>query len=124
MQHVPLAARAGLSSTEIAGVAEGPSRPQWTPRQRVLIEAADELHQVRVIGDRTWERLSALLSTEERNEMCFVIGHYEMLAMTLNSLGVEPEDSARRQLDPTAAALAARLAERLQQSRVAGRQPA
>jgi hypothetical protein len=56
--------------------------------------------------------------------MCFVIGHYEMLAMTLNSLGVEPEDSARRQLDPTAAALAARLAERLQQSRVAGRQPA
>jgi hypothetical protein len=89
----------------------------------VLIEAADELHRVRVIGDRTWERLSALLSTEERIEVCFVIGHYEMLAMTLNSLGVEPETSALRQLDPTAAALAARLAERLQYSRVAGLQP-
>jgi hypothetical protein len=84
----------------------------------VLVEAADELHRKRVIADPTWERLSALLSTEERIEACFVIGHYEMLAMTLNSLGVEPEASALGQLDPRTADLAACLAERLQQSRV------
>jgi hypothetical protein len=27
-------------------------------------------------------------------ELCFLVGHYEMLAMTLNSLGVEPDPSA------------------------------
>ena len=122
VQHVPLAARCGLSSTQIAGVADGPLHPRWTPRQQVLVEAADELHAVRVIDDGTWHRLSTQLTTEECIELCFVVGHYEMLAMTLNSLGVEPEASALRKLDPTAATLAARLAVRLHRSRVAGRQ--
>jgi hypothetical protein len=29
-------------------------------------------------------------------ELCMLIGHYEMLAMTLNSLGVEPEAAGNR----------------------------
>jgi alkylhydroperoxidase family enzyme len=120
VQHVPLAARSGLTTIQIAGSAEGPDYPHWTARQRLLVEAADELHQARVIADPTWRRLSAELSTEQSIEMCFVVGHYEMLAMALNSLGVEPEATALRHLDPAAAALAESLAQRLLRSRCSG----
>lgn len=117
VQHVPLAARSGLGAAHIAGSAEGPRYPHWTVHQRLLVEAADQLHSTRVIDDRTWLRLTAQLSIEQREELCFLVGHYEMLAMTLNSFGVEPETSALRQLDPVATVLADRLAERLQRSR-------
>jgi hypothetical protein len=119
VQHVPLAVRWGLKATHISGSAEGPRYPHWTARQRLLIEAADQLHTNRVIDDPTWQRLTARLSIEQCEELCFLVGHYEMLAMALNSLGVEPETSALRQLDPAAAGLAALLAERLRSSRAA-----
>jgi hypothetical protein len=70
-----------------------------------------------MITDHTWARLSGQLSIEQCIELCFLVGHYEMLAMTLNSLGVEPEPSALHRLDPAATAIATRLAERLQRSR-------
>ena len=36
--------------------------------------------------------LRPLLSDEELIELCLLVGHYEMLAMTLNSLQVEPDE--------------------------------
>jgi alkylhydroperoxidase family enzyme len=113
VQHVPLASKAGLSAMRIAAVAEGPAHTEWTARQRLLLEATDELHGAGVVSDRTWKRLSEHLSVEQCIELCFVVGHYEMLAMTLNSLGVEPEPSAVQKLDAPSASLAARLADRL-----------
>jgi alkylhydroperoxidase family enzyme len=117
VQHVPLASRAGLSSATIAAVVEGPASTGWTARQRLLLEATDELHGARVVSEPTWTRLSAQLTVEQCMELCFVVGHYEMLAMTLNSLGVEPEPSAVRKLDPPSTSLAARLADRLRSAR-------
>jgi alkylhydroperoxidase family enzyme len=117
VQHVPLALRSGLSSKTIPAVTEVPAHPGWTPRQRVLLEAADELHQARVVTEPTWKTLSSLLTVEQCIEVCFVVGHYEMLAMTLNSLGVEPEDTAVGKLDAIAASVAGQVAERLRAAR-------
>jgi alkylhydroperoxidase family enzyme len=122
VHHVPLATNAGLSSAEIAGAAEGLRHSDWTPRQLVLLEAADELHAARVITDSTWERLSEHLTPEECIETCFLVGHYEMLAMVLSSLGVEPEAGALRKLDSTAGGLAGRLADDMARLRTAGAQ--
>jgi len=120
VQHVPLASRAGLSSARIAAAAEGPANAEWTARQRVLLEATDELHGARVITEGTRKRLSEHLTVEQCLELCFVVGHYEMLAMTLNTLGVEPELSAVGKLDPESALLAGRLADHLRTARVDG----
>jgi hypothetical protein len=46
-----------------------------------------------------------------------LVGHYEMLAMTLNSLGVEAEPSALASLDAGAAGTAGRLAAALTRAR-------
>ena len=43
------------------------------------------------IGDELWAQLARQLDEVRLIELCMLIGHYEMLAMTLNSLGVEPE---------------------------------
>jgi alkylhydroperoxidase family enzyme len=90
-QHVRLAREAGLSYDEIERVAEGPAAPGWSARQAALLRATDELHERRDLSDVRWSELSAHLSEVERIELPMLVGHYEMLAMTLNSLRVEPD---------------------------------
>jgi alkylhydroperoxidase family enzyme len=59
-----------------------------------LIRAADELHERRAFSGELWAELSGQLSEVELIELCMLVGHYEMLAMTLNSLRVEPDPPA------------------------------
>jgi len=89
--HERLGRRAGLSDEEIARVRDGPEAPGWSRRRATLLRAADELHRDGVIGDEVWERLSAELDAVRLIEVCMLVGHYEMLAMTLNSLRVQPD---------------------------------
>lgn len=94
--HERLGGRAGLSEAEIQRVRGGPEAEGWSPRQRLLLEAADAMHADGRIGDELWARLAAELDEVRLIELCMLIGHYEMLAMTLNTLGVEPEQGAGR----------------------------
>jgi AhpD family alkylhydroperoxidase len=89
--HERLGARAGLSPEEIARVRQGPDAVGWSGRQRLLLAAAGECHSEGRIGDATWAGLAAELDEPRLIELCLLIGHYEMLAMTLASLGVQPE---------------------------------
>jgi len=89
--HERIGRRAGLTLEEIARVREGPAAPGWSPRQALLLRAVDELHGDRVIGDELWAQLSAQLDEVRLIELCMLVGHYEMLAMTLGSLRVEPD---------------------------------
>ena len=89
--HERIAVRAGLTADEVERVREGPAAQGWSERRRLLLAAADELHGARRIGDETWGGLRGLFDDAELIELCMLVGHYEMLAMTLNSLGVEPD---------------------------------
>lgn len=86
--HERLGRRAGLDAEEIDRVREGPAAPGWSRRRSLLLEAADELHADGAIGDELWSRLAAALDEVELIELCMLVGHYEMLAMTLLSLRV------------------------------------
>jgi alkylhydroperoxidase family enzyme len=119
-QHVDLARRAGLPDGVIDRIADGPAGPgahRFTDRQRLLLTTVDELHERRVIGDATWTELRAELDEQQVIELCLLVGHYEMLAMTLNSLGVEPEASALRRLSGATAEAAESLRRRLSEAR-------
>jgi AhpD family alkylhydroperoxidase len=89
--HERLGQRAGLSEEEVGRVREGPDAGGWSERQALLLRAVDQLHADRRIDDELWRRLSQQLDAVRLIELCMLIGHYEMLAMTLNSLAVEPE---------------------------------
>jgi AhpD family alkylhydroperoxidase len=100
VQHERLAQRAGLSADQVARVRNGTEAPGWLPRQTLLLRAADELHADRRIADELWAELAREYDERELIELCLLIGHYEMLAMTLRSLEVQPDAVP----DPRAAA--------------------
>jgi AhpD family alkylhydroperoxidase len=89
--HERLGEAAGLSAEEVQRARSGPDAPGWTPRQALLLRAADELHADRTISDGLWAELRPLLSDPDLIELCLLVGHYEMLAMTLNALAVQPD---------------------------------
>jgi alkylhydroperoxidase family enzyme len=90
-QHERIALSAGLSVEEVQRVRSGPDAEGWSARQALFLKAADELHSEREISDELWAELRPLLSDAELIELCMLVGHYEMLAMTLNSLRVQPD---------------------------------
>lgn len=92
--HERLGRLAGLSQDEVTRVRLGGTADGWSERQALLLAAADELHAERTISDALWSKLAGLLSDRELIELCLLIGHYEMLAMTLNALQVEPDRAA------------------------------
>ena len=98
VQHATLATSNGLTGEMVDAIPHWPESDAYSQRQHHLLAATDELHCGRVITDETWAALAAELRDTELIELCFLVGHYEMLAMTLNSLGVEPEPSAVRAL--------------------------
>jgi AhpD family alkylhydroperoxidase len=93
--HARIGRAAGLTEEEVARVREGPEAKGWSPRRALLLRAADELHAEGRIGDELWAELAAVYEPRLLIEVCMLVGHYEMLAMTLNSLGVQPERPAR-----------------------------
>jgi alkylhydroperoxidase family enzyme len=94
--HRRLGAEMGLSDRDLAALG-GEGSHAWTPREQLLVSAADELHADHMISEATWRGLSALLTTEQLVELPMLVGHYILLAGTLRSLGVplESEQVAR-----------------------------
>ena len=90
-QHVRISEALGMSREEIERVAAGPDAEGWSAADAALLRAADELHTDRTLSDDVWASLRGELRDVELIEVCLLVGHYEMLAMTINSLGVQPE---------------------------------
>ncbi len=90
--HERMGKAAGLSESEIGRILDGSTSAGWTPRQSLLLRAADELHDRRELSSELWDQLSATLTDAELIELLMLIGHYEMLAMTINSLRIEPDE--------------------------------
>jgi 4-carboxymuconolactone decarboxylase len=87
-QHVPLGLEAGLTAEEIDRVRAGPGAG-WDGFDATLLGAADELHADWCITDGTWAALAAGYDVEQLIELPMLVGHYHLVAMTLNSLGVQ-----------------------------------
>ncbi len=89
--HERLGQAAGLSAADVARVKEGSEAPGWSERQRLILRAVDELRDDRELSDGLWAQLRPVLSDQELIELIMLVGHYEMLAMTLNTLRVKPD---------------------------------
>jgi alkylhydroperoxidase family enzyme len=91
-QHVILAGDVGISEEEIARVAAGPEAPGWSPLERAVVSAVDELVGEAMVADGTWEVLVGSLQTEQIMDLVFTVGAYDLLAMAFRSFGVELDD--------------------------------
>jgi alkylhydroperoxidase family enzyme len=95
-QHVVLAGDAGLEPEEIERVAAGPDAPGWSPVERALVAAADELVADALISDATWDVLAAELDDRQLMDLVFTVGAYDLLAMAFRTFGVELDDDLRK----------------------------
>lgn len=88
--HVAIGLESGLSRDEVDSVPAGPEGG-WPDDDALLLRAADELHGGQRLDDTTWESLSARYDEQQLIELLMLVGHYHLVAMTLNSLRVELE---------------------------------
>ena len=90
-QHVLMSKPAGVTSADHERIKKSASAEGWTEIESTLIAATDELLAETMISDGTWAMLSQHLTTDQIMDSIFTVGQYNMMAMTLNSLGVQRE---------------------------------
>jgi len=88
-QHVRMAKSAGLSDEQVDAIMAGPDAPSWGPRDAALLRATDEIAADRYVSDETWKRLSADFDRKQLMDLVFTIGAYDLLAMAMNTFGLE-----------------------------------
>lgn len=94
--HRRLGRRAGLTEADMARVADGTTATGWSARERVLLSAVDELHEVRDLSDEAWASVREHLDERAAIELVLLITHYEMLATTIDALRIQPDRPRRR----------------------------
>ena len=88
-QHSRMGVDAGLTPAQIEAVAQGPSAAVWTPLERAMVAAVDEIIDDHGVGDATWRALASHLEPDEIFELLFLVGGYLCLAGVLNSIGLQ-----------------------------------
>jgi len=94
-QHTAVGKRAGLNDEEIERTKTGAEAPGWSATERLILRAADELHDDAFIGDATWAGLTQHYSTKQLIDLVFTVGQYTMVSMALNTFGVQLEDNVK-----------------------------
>jgi 4-carboxymuconolactone decarboxylase len=92
--HRDIAKGAGFRDDELDALERDPNDVAWEASDRVVIDVVDELHSQQRLSDATWQRTREHFSERKAIELVMLVGHYHMLAMTLNALQIEPEPDA------------------------------
>jgi len=87
-QHRRIGLRRGLDAGTQAEIVAWPDSVEPSPRHRALLAAVDELIAARTMTDAGWRLLAGHLDRRQLIEFVTLVGQYDALAMTLNTLGV------------------------------------
>jgi 4-carboxymuconolactone decarboxylase len=88
--HHRMATELGVAADQITA-ATTDNLDAFTPRLAALLAAADELVHQHKLSDGGWRALREYRTDEEALELCMFVGHYVMIAMIINTAGVQPE---------------------------------
>ena len=70
----------------------GASAAGWSDRQSLLLRVTESLLEQRDLDDALWAELRAAEDERTCIELLMLVGHYDMLATTLHTLRVQPEE--------------------------------
>lgn len=93
--HVRLGRRAGVTDEDVSRVTQGAGAPGWTERERTLMICVDALIADGDLDDADWAALRTHLSERVTLEFLLLVGHYSMLATTINTLRIQPDEPRR-----------------------------
>ncbi len=93
-EHVRIASSAGLTAAEIENLKQGSSHASWSPHERAVLEATEQLHAGARISEPTWRELARQYDERQLIELPMLVGGYQMIAYVQNALQVPlPEGS-------------------------------
>ena len=90
--HRGLALSVGINEDELKDITTGSSADSWSEWDSALLKAAEELHEAALVSEETWATLSRQYDKRQMMEVVFTVGQYNLVAMYLNSLGVQFEE--------------------------------
>lgn len=86
-EHVAIGQKEGLTLADIAALQRGEAADEF---DRTVLAAVDELVENTRMSDGTWTALGERMDKRQLMDFVFTVGGYHMLAMALNTFGVEP----------------------------------
>jgi AhpD family alkylhydroperoxidase len=89
--HKRLGRRAGIGPEELDRIALGSGADGWTPREKALLTAVEDLHENRTLSDDSWALLRVHVTEPECVELCMLAEHYQMLATVITALRIQPD---------------------------------
>lgn len=92
-EHVAVAKLAGLTSAEIDRVTQGSSAEGWTPQERALLRATEELCGDGMIADATWAVLAERYDAPQLIELPILVGQFTTVSFTQNALRARLRDN-------------------------------
>jgi 4-carboxymuconolactone decarboxylase len=87
-EHVAIGQAAGLSPEDVDALQRGEAADDV---DRLVLTAVDELVEQTKMSDATWAVLGQHLDKRQLMDFVFTVGGYQLLAMALNTFGVEPK---------------------------------
>ncbi len=91
------AARCGLTQAEVAAsLRPGSDDTVWSPRDRLLVRLADELHDLASISEVLWAELTRFFRADQLIELLVLAGFYHTVSFVTNAIQIELEDAAPR----------------------------
>ena len=94
--HRHLGARAGVTPADVERLTEATVSPVgWSAREVEVLRAVDRLLDDHDLDDDAWAALSAHLDDRDLIELVLLVGHYDMLATTINTLRIRPDRRRR-----------------------------
>lgn len=97
-QHHRIGLQSDLSADEIERIKTGAGAEGWTPAERALIAATDDLNRDHFISNPSWVELSKHYSERQCMDVVFTAGQYTQVSMILNSFGIQLDEG--QTLDP------------------------
>ena len=93
-QHVAIGLQSGITLDEIRTLRGAIDDMPLSGAEKAALRATDALHADQHIPDALWAELESHFSEQERMDLVFTVGDYTMVAMALNSFGVQLEEGA------------------------------
>lgn len=88
--HVEMAKRLGVSQAQIDATSAVAVEPAGG-RLNAFLVVVDELIANHALSGESWDHARRYATDDELLELCLLVGHYTMGAMTINSVGIQLE---------------------------------
>ncbi len=89
-KHVGSVGRARDHGLDPTWIAQGHDAAGWNETERLLIDAANEMHRDTIVSDETWSALAERYDTHQMISIVATAARYRMVSMLLNAFGVQP----------------------------------